>query len=95
MLQHPMAWDRLNSLIEMQPFLRNGFVLPQLDGEGMRAMQLQQEQAMKESLKDQLSKQTSQETGVNISDLRTPSNAKKQNTRINNLLRNTSTGKMM
>ena len=58
-------------------FLRNGFVLSQLDGEGMRAMQLQEEQAMKESLKDHLLKQTSQETGVNISDLRTPSNAKK------------------
>ena len=42
----------------------------------MRAMQLQEEQAMKESLKDHLLKQTSQETGVNISDLRTPSNAK-------------------
>ena len=28
-------------------FLRNGFVLSQLDGEGMRVMQLQQEQAMK------------------------------------------------
>ena len=57
-------------------FLRNGFVLSQLDGEGMRAMQLQEEQAMKESLKDHLLKQSSKETGVNISDLRTPSNAK-------------------
>ena len=47
-------------------FLRNGFVLSQLDGEGMRAMQLQEEQAMKESLKNHLLKQTSQETGVNI-----------------------------
>ena len=28
-------------------FLREGFVLSQLDGEGMRVMQLQQEQAMK------------------------------------------------
>ena len=27
-------------------FLRNGFVLSQLDGEGMGVMQLQQEQAM-------------------------------------------------
>ena len=59
-------------------FLRNGCVLSQLGGEGMRAMQLQEEQAMKESLKDHLLKQTSQETGVNISDLRTPSNAKKE-----------------
>ena len=73
-------------------FLRNGFVLSQLDGEGMRVMQLQQEQAMKESLKDHLLKQTSQATGVNISGLRTPSNAETQNIRINNMLRNTSTG---
>ena len=28
-------------------FLRNGFVLSQLDGEGMRQMQIQQEQASK------------------------------------------------
>ena len=73
-------------------FLRNGFVLSQLDGEGMRAMQLQEEQAMKESLKDHLLKQTSQETGVNISDLRIPSEAKKRNIRINNMLRTTGTG---
>ena len=32
-------------------FLREGFVLSQLDGEGMRVMQLQQEEAMKESPK--------------------------------------------
>ena len=32
-------------------FLRNGFVLSQLDGEGMRQMQIQQEQASKEAFK--------------------------------------------
>ena len=73
-------------------FLRNGFVLSQLDGEGMRVMQSQQEQAMKEPLKDHLLKQTSQETGVNISGLRTPYNAETQNIRINDMLRNTGTG---
>ena len=73
-------------------FLRNGFVSSQLDGEGMGVMQLQPEQAMKESLKDHLLKQISQATGVNISDLRTPSNAETQNIRINNMLRNTGTG---
>ena len=67
-------------------------VLSQLDGEGMGVMQLQQEQAMKTSLKDNLLKQTSQETGVNIPGLRTPSNAETQNIRINNMLRNTCTG---
>merc|ERR1711966_538762 len=70
----------------------NGFVLSQLDGEGMRAMQLQEEQAMKESLKDHLLKQSSQETGVNMGDFRIPSEAKKRNIRINNMLRTTGTG---
>ena len=31
-------------------FIREGFILSQLDGEGMRQMQLQQEQAVKETL---------------------------------------------
>ena len=35
-------------------FLRNGCVLSQLDGEGMRAMERQQEQASKESYKEHL-----------------------------------------
>ena len=35
-------------------FLINGFVLSQLDGEGVRVMQLQQEQAMNETLKNHL-----------------------------------------
>ena len=38
-------------------FLRNGFVLSRLDGEGMGTMQLQQEMASKESYKEHLSKQ--------------------------------------
>ena len=33
------------------PFLRNGFVLSQLHGEGMRAMEMQQEQMAKEAFK--------------------------------------------
>ena len=37
-------------------FLREGFVLSQLDGEGMRAMERQQEQASKESYKYHLLK---------------------------------------
>ena len=35
-------------------FLREGFVLSQFDGEGMRAMERQQEQASKESYKEHL-----------------------------------------
>ena len=37
-------------------FLRNGFVLSQLDGEGMRQMEKQQEMASKESYKEHLLK---------------------------------------
>ena len=37
-------------------FLREGFILSQLDGEGMRHMRLQQEQASKEPYKEQLLK---------------------------------------
>ena len=38
-------------------FLRNGFVLSQLDGEGMRQMGKQQEMASKESYKEHLLKE--------------------------------------
>ena len=37
-------------------FLREGLVLSQLDGEGMRQMEKQQEQASKEAYKEHLSK---------------------------------------
>ena len=37
-------------------FLRNGFVLSQLDGEGMRQMEKQQEMVSKESYKEHLLK---------------------------------------
>ena len=39
------------------PFLRNGFVMSQLDGEGMRTMERQQEMASKASYKEHLLKQ--------------------------------------
>ena len=38
------------------PFLRNGFVMSQLDGEGMRTMERQQEMASRESYKEHLLK---------------------------------------
>ena len=38
-------------------FLRNGFVLSQLDGEGMRSMEKQQEIASKEAYKEHLLKE--------------------------------------
>ena len=51
-------------------FLRNGFVLSQLDGEGMRQMEKQQEMASKESYKEHLLKEIAKNTGSNIHDLR-------------------------
>ena len=47
----------VNFLHRDAKFLREGFVLSQLDGEGMRQMQLQQEQASKESYKKRLLKE--------------------------------------
>ena len=51
-------------------FLRNVLVLSQLDGEGMRQMQLQQEQASKEAFKEGLFKQIAINTGSHLSNLR-------------------------
>ena len=68
---------------------REGFIISKLDGEGMRQMQLQQEQAVKGTLKEHLLKQASDVTGVNISDLRHPPDAETQTNRINNMLRPT------
>ena len=59
-------------------FSREGFILSQLDGEGIRQMQIQQEQAIKETFREHLLKQASNATGVSISDLRQPSNAEAQ-----------------
>ena len=70
-------------------FLRSGFILSQFDGEGMRQMQLQQEQAIKTTFKEHLLNQASGTTGVYISDLRQSSNAETQTNRINNVLRPT------
>ena len=51
-------------------FLRNGFVLSQLDGEGMRSMEKQQEMASKEAYKEHVLKEIAKNTGSNIHDLR-------------------------
>ena len=67
-------------------FLRNGFVLSQLDGEGMRQMQIQQEQASKEAFKESLLKQIAVNTGANLSDLRANSNADTQTERVAQML---------
>lgn len=64
-------------------FLRNGFVLSQLDGEGMRQMELQQEMASKEAYKEHLLKQIAKNTG-NIHDLRNDHRQEVQTERVNN-----------
>ena len=63
-------------------FLRDGFVLSQLDGEGMRIMEQQQQMASKEAFKEHLLKQT----GGDMPDLRQSSNAQTQTERINVML---------
>ena len=54
-------------------FLRDGFLLSQLDGEGMRQMEKQQEMAAKEAFKENLLKQIAKHTGANMHDLRNES----------------------
>ena len=49
-------------------FLREGFVLSQLDNEGMRQMGRQQENASKESEKEHVLKEIAKNTGANIHD---------------------------
>ena len=63
-------------------FLRNGFVLSQLDGEGMRQMEKQQEMASKESYKEHLLKEIAKNTGANIHDLRNDSHQEMRRARV-------------
>ena len=67
-------------------FLRNSFVLSQLDGEGMRQMERQQEMASKESYKEHLLKEIAKNTGANIHDLRNDSHQELRTDRINQTL---------
>ena len=66
--------------------LRIGCGLSQLDGEGMRQMQIQQEQASKEAFKESLLKQIAVKTGSNLSDLMATSNAETQTERVAQML---------
>ena len=65
-------------------FLREGFVLSQLDGEGMTQMERQQEMASKESYTEHLLKYIAKNTGANIHDLRNDSHQEMRTERINN-----------
>ena len=68
-------------------FLRNEYVLSQLDGEGMTQMERQQELASKEAFKESLLKQIAINTGSNVSDLRSDSHQENRTERINNAIR--------
>ena len=63
-------------------FLRNGFVLSQLDGEGMGTMERQQQIASKESYNEHLLKQIAKNTGANIHDLRNDSHQEMRTDRV-------------
>ena len=68
------------------PFLRNGFILSQLDGEGARIMEKQQEQANTEAYKEHLLKQIAKHTGANIHGLRNGLHQELRTDRINQAL---------
>ena len=66
--------------------LRDGFILSQLDGECMRQMQLQQEQASKQAFKESLLKQIVINTGSNLSGVRNQKEADLRTERVNQAL---------
>ena len=67
-------------------FLRNGFALSQIDGEGVRAMERQQEMASKEAYAEHLLKQVAKHTGANFHDLRNDAHQELRTERIENAL---------
>ena len=67
-------------------FLRNGFVLSQLDGEGMRQMEHQQEMASKQAYKEHLLKEIAKNTGSNLHELRSESHQELRAERVNQAL---------
>ena len=64
-------------------FPRDGFILSQLDGEGTRQMQLQQEEASRHVFKESLLKHIAINTGSNLSDMENDSDADGRKDRIN------------
>ena len=69
-LIHVAVSDKLYHIIipnRDASFLRNGYVMSQLDGEGMRTMERQQEMASKEAYEKHLLKEIAKKTLVLIS----------------------------
>ena len=67
-------------------FLRNGYILSQLDGEGMRQMEHQQEMASKQAYKEHLLKEIAVNTGSNLHELRSESHQELRAERVNQAL---------
>ena len=63
-------------------FLRNGYVLSQLDGEGARILEKQQEMASKQAFKESLLKDIAINTGSNLHELRSESQQEMRDDRI-------------
>ena len=68
------------------PLFLYGFILSQLDGEGARQMQLQQEEASRHAFKESLLKQIAINTGSNLSDIKNVSEADNRKDKINRAL---------
>ena len=68
------------------PFLGNGFILSQLDNEGMRQMEKQQEMASKQIFKESVLKDIAINTGANLHDLRSESHQEMRDDRIREFL---------
>ena len=66
--------------------LRDGFILSQLDGEGMRQMEKQQEMASKEAYKEHLLKEIAKNTGANIHGLRNDAHQEMRTERVERAL---------
>ena len=66
-------------------FMREGFILPQVEGEGARQMELRQEQASKEAYKERLFNKIASNTGSNVSDLRNGSNQERNTHRVHSM----------
>ena len=67
-------------------FLRDGFIMSQLDGEGTRIMEKQQEIVLKQAFKEHLFKQIATNTGANIHDSRNDSHQELRTDRVNQAL---------
>ena len=67
-------------------FLRNGYAMSQLDGEGMMTMEGQQEIASKEAYNEHLLKEIAKNTGANTHGLRNDSHQELRTDRVNQAL---------